>query len=116
MSLTLYIDHNVHAGIVQGLRDRGIDCLTALQDGMAAAEDESILRRAAELGRVVVSQDVDFLAIATAWITEGRQFEGVIYARQRSITIGMAIRDIEIIVKVMDPSEMRNWIERVPLT
>ena len=82
------MDHNVHPGITQGLRDRGIDCLTALEDSRAAAEDIAILLRAADLGRVVFSQDVDFLVITADWIASGRPFAGVIYASQMGITIG----------------------------
>ena len=43
MSLNLCMDHNVQAGITQGLRERGVDCLTVQEDGMAAAADEVIL-------------------------------------------------------------------------
>jgi len=65
LSLNFYMDHNVHGAIVQGLRDRGVDCLTALEDSMAEAADDSILQRAMELNRVVFSQDTDFLIIST---------------------------------------------------
>lgn len=109
------MDHNVHGGIVQGVRGRGVDCLTAGEDGMAVADDESILRRAGELGRVVFTQDVDFFEIAHRWLNEGREFGGVIFARQMGITVGDAVRDLELIAKVMEPGEMRNWIEYIPL-
>jgi hypothetical protein len=63
----------------------------------------------------VLTQDVDFLAITTAWLRAGRDFAGVIYGRQRTMSIGDAIRDVEVIVGVMEPAEMRNVIERIPL-
>jgi hypothetical protein len=115
MSLRFYMDHNVHAGITQGLRDRGVDCLTAMEDSMAAAEDHDILARAMSLDRVIFSQDVDFLVITSQWIAGGRDFAGVIYASQMGITIGQAIADLELFAKVLDPQDMRNRLERIPL-
>ena len=115
MSLRLYMDHNVHAGITQGLRNRGVDCLTAAEDFMAAAEDEEILVRATALGRVVFSEDVDFLALASQWLASGRPFAGVIFASQMGITIGQAISDLELFAKVLDSEDMRNQLERIPL-
>jgi predicted nuclease of predicted toxin-antitoxin system len=109
------MDHNVHAGITQGLRNRGINCLTALEDSRASADDHSILVRAAELGRVVFTQDVDFLAIASERITSGNPFAGVIFASQMGITIGQAIADLELFAKVLDPEDMNNVLERIPL-
>ena len=115
MSLLLYMDHNVHAGITRGLRDRGVDCVTALEDGMAAAEDSVILLRASQVGRVVFTQDMDFLAIAAQWLRAGREFAGVIYARQMGITIGQAIADLELMSQALNPADMQNIIEWIPL-
>ncbi len=115
MSLKLYMDHNSHGGIVAGLRKRGIDLITAESDGMADADDEPLLQRAADLGRVVFTQDVDFIEIAGNWIESGRNFAGVIYARQMGLNVGVVLRDVELIATVLEPEEMRNWIERVPL-
>jgi hypothetical protein len=47
------MDHHVHSGITKGLRRRGIDVLTAGEDGRASVPDEVLLERATELGRVV---------------------------------------------------------------
>jgi hypothetical protein len=41
--------------------------------------------------------------LADEWLTNGRDFAGVIYAPQLGITIGQAIRDLELIAKVMEP-------------
>jgi predicted nuclease of predicted toxin-antitoxin system len=109
------MDHNVHAGITQGLRDRDVDCLTAMEDSRASADDTAILLRAAALDRVVFTQDVDFLVIASAWIASGHPFAGVIYASQMGITIGHAITDLELFAKALDQEDMRNVLERLPL-
>lgn len=115
MSLKLYMDHNVHAAITDGLRQRGVDCLNAQDDGMSAASDESILIRARELGRVVFTQDADFLEITASWLATNTLFAGVIYARQMGITIGQAISDLQLFATLLEPEEMQNRLEYIPL-
>ena len=115
MSLALYFDHNVDRAIVEGLRARGVDALTAMEDGMDRRPDELVFQRATDLGRVTVTNDSDFLAIARRWQREGHYFAGLIRAHQDGISIGDVIEDIEIIAKVKEPNEMANYIEHVPL-
>ncbi len=114
MSLPLYFDHHVKVAIVKGLRRRGVDILTCVEDGTDRSTDAEILQRATELGRPVFTQDDDFLAVADEWMAVGRDFAGVIYAHQLGITIGKAIRDLELIAKVFDLIDMRNRIEFIP--
>ncbi|MEO8498992.1 MAG: DUF5615 family PIN-like protein [Planctomycetota bacterium] len=115
MSIALYMDHHVKAAITLGLRDLGVDVITCAEDGTDTWEDVAILARATELGRIVFTQDEDFLVIADRWISERRQFSGLIYSRQLALTIGQAIRDLELIAKVIEPDDMRNRIEFLPL-
>jgi hypothetical protein len=109
------MDHHVHAAITDGLRARGIDVVTAFEDGTADWEDDDLLHRATELGRVLFSQDRDLLEIARNWQHSGRQFAGVVYAHQFGVTIGQAINDLELIATICDPEDMKNWLEFLPL-
>jgi hypothetical protein len=109
------MDHHVSAPITEGLRRRGIDVLTAHEDGAAELDDESSLERAYHLGRVLFSQDRDLLVIAHHWLETGREFSGLIYAHQLDITIGRAVRDLELLVQVLEPDDLRNHIEFLPL-
>ena len=115
MSLDFYIDHHVHAGIVRGLRTRGINCLTAREDSAQQLDDEDLLARATLLARIMFSQDHDMPAIGSAWIASGREFAGIVHAPQLGITVGQAIRDLELIAQVMSPEEMKNTILWIPL-
>jgi hypothetical protein len=115
VSLAYYFDHHVPAAICEGLRRRGIDIITAAEDGHADLPDETILARATALGRLVFTQDGDFLVIASEWATVGRQYAGIVYGHQLLITIGQAIRDLELISQIMDPHEMANRVEFLPL-
>lgn len=115
MSVAFYMDHHVDAAITEGLRRRRIDVLTAYEDGAAQLEDADLLARATQLGRVLFSQDVDLLIIADRWLQINREFAGLVYAHQLGITIGQAIRDLSLIAQALDPEDMRNHIEFLPL-
>ena len=64
---------------------------------------------------MLFSQDRHLLVITRAWLRSGREFAGLIYAHQFNITIGRAIRDLELMAKALEPDDMRNQIEFLPL-
>ena len=115
MSVALFLDHHVHAGITRGLRRRGIDVVTADEDGRATAPDEELLVRATELGRPIFTQDDDFLELADQWLHAGRPFTGVIYAHQLRATIGQVVSDLQLICEVALPTDLCNTVLFLPL-
>lgn len=115
MTLALYMDVHVPRAITNGLRIRGIDVLTAQEDGYATADDERLLERATELERVLFSQDDDLLVQAKHRQTMGAPFAGVIYAHQLGITIGRCIEDLELVAKLAEPEDIASRVEFLPL-
>lgn len=115
MSLALYTDVHVRQEITDALRLRGVDVVTAREDGADRLPDDSLLDRAAELGRVLVSQDRDLLAHATARQRTGIRFTGVVYGHQLRVTIGGCIEDLELIAKVYEPADMADRVLYLPL-
>ena len=109
------MDHHVHGAITEGLRQRDVDVITAHEDHAADLDDEKLLARASQLGRVLFSQDVDLLVITEQWLQTNREFSGLIYAHQLSITIGQAIRDLTLMAQVFEPENIRNRVEFLPL-
>jgi hypothetical protein len=89
--------------------------VTSYEDGTAALDDEFLLERITALGRTIFTHDDDFLAIAAQWLSAGRPFAGVAYAHQLSITVGQAIRDLELIAEALDPADVRNRVVFLPL-
>jgi hypothetical protein len=73
------MDHHVHA---------------AITDGAAPLDDEELLARATQLGRVLSSQGEDLLTLIHRWLQTGRALAGLVYAQQLGVTIGQAIRDL----------------------
>ena len=93
MPLRLYADECVNARIVAGLRRRGVDVVTAADNGLLSASDELHVERALALGRAVVTSDRDFLVIVSAILVRGESFPGLIFIQPRS-TLGDAVRRI----------------------
>lgn len=115
MAIRFYMDVHVSAAITGTLRRRGIDVITSQEDGTREVEDDVLLQRAAELDRVLVSQDTDFLRIAHQWQREGRKFPGIIFAHQQGISIGQCIDDLELIAECCEPKEVANRFLFLPL-
>ena len=74
-----------------------------------------MLERATELGRVLFSQDRDFLILAHRWLQAGRIFSGLVYAHQLNVTIGQAVEDLEVIAQLLLPKEAENQVYFLPL-
>jgi len=109
------MDVNVRRAISDGLRRAGEDVLTAQDDGSTQLPDPELLDRATKLGRVLFSQDDDLLREATERQELGVRFSGVIYAHQLRITVGQAIRDLQLIAEVYEPEDIVNRVEYLPL-
>jgi Domain of unknown function (DUF5615) len=113
--LWLYMDVHVKAAIPAGLRRRGLDVVTAQEDGGTRLEDVALLERATALQCVLFSQDDDLLAIARARQTMAVVFVGLIYGHQLAATMGKYVLDLEMICQVLNPGDMANRIEYLPL-
>jgi predicted nuclease of predicted toxin-antitoxin system len=113
--IRLYMDVHVHGAITQALRDRGADVLTAQEDGAAELLDPDLLDRAAQLGRLLFTQDKDFLRIATERQRKGEPFQGVCYAAQSNAMLGNYIDDLDLIAIASDPEEYANRVVYLPL-
>jgi hypothetical protein len=111
----LYTDVHVHRAITEELRLRGVDVLTAQEDGGRRLPDGELLGRATALGRVLFTQDVDLLREAAQRQRRGEPFAGVVYAHQRYVTIGQCIRDLELIAYAGEIEEFANRVEYLPL-
>ncbi len=115
MSLKLYMDVHVHRAITVGLRQRGVDVLTAQEDGSDRFDDRALLNRATAIGRVLFTQDEDFLSEAADRQQRGESFVGVIFGRQSEVTIAQYIADLELLAKACEPEEMIDRLQYLPL-
>jgi len=115
VTIALYMDHHVPQAVTDGLRRRGVDVLTASEDGHESVPDQVLLTRATVVQRILYTHDEDFLAIAWQWQRSGRPFPGIVYLGRKSVSSGQPIDDLELIAKAWDPEEMRNKVQYIPL-
>jgi hypothetical protein len=110
------MDVHVRLPVTTALRRRGIDVLTAQQDGATRFPDPKLLDRATQLKRVLFSQDDDLLVEASRRQKLAISFGGLIYAHQQNITVRQAIDDLELIALAATPAELADRIVFLPLT
>jgi hypothetical protein len=115
VSIKLYIDVHVRQAITMGLRLRGVDVLTAQEDGARRLSYPLLLDRATALGHVLFSQDEDLLREAAQRQQRGLPFTGVIYAHQLKVTIGQCVRDLELLAHAGAPEDFANRVQYLPL-
>lgn len=113
--VAFYMDVHVKEAITRSLRRRGVDVLTAQEDGSARLDDPALLDRAGILNRLIFTQDDDFLTEANRRQTSGEYFAGVLYQHQQATVIGQCIDDLEIIARVSEIEEYANQVRYLPL-
>jgi hypothetical protein len=104
------MDVHVRSEVTEALRCRGVDVLTAQEDGSARLLDPDLLNRATALGRVLFTQDDDLLAEAAQRQRLGKDFGTVIYAHQMRVSVVQCIDDLELFAKAANSEEI--WRKR----
>ena len=107
------MDVHVHGAITDGLRSRGVDVLTARDDGTIRWEDSDLLDRATALSRVLFTNDRDLFRIVAARQQLGISFAGVIYAPQTA-PLGRVLRDLELCALACGADDFANGLTYLP--
>jgi len=97
----------VSNAIARGLRARGVDVTTTAEVGLQNASDDSQLEYIESAGRVIVTQDDDFLRFHSA----GQQHPGIIYSKHENRSVGEIIRFLQLVNDCLDPDDMRGRVE-----
>jgi predicted nuclease of predicted toxin-antitoxin system len=105
--MRFHLDEHVADAIAQGLRQRGIDVTTTAEANLLDAEDEEHLAFARSSGRIVVTQDADFLRLDS----EDRNHLGIVYYAQGTRKIGEVIGHLVLMHECMEADEMRGRVE-----
>ena len=80
--------------------------LTVAEAGLLGATDETHLARAGADGRVLFTQDEDFLRLHA----KGTPHAGIAYARQGT-SVGDIIRGLMLIYQLLGPDDMKGHVE-----
>jgi len=104
--IRFYADEHVSKAVVRALRQRGVDVLTVQDAGMSGASDREHLELATRQGRVVFTQDDDFLRLHAA----GAKHAGIVYAPAQA-SIGDIIYGLMLVYQVLDAEDMVEQVE-----
>ena len=105
------MDHHVPSAVTQGLRLRGVDVLTCHEDerpSWTMLPFSHVLRSSAGC----CSRRT---RIFWSWPVSGREFVGILYGHQLQLTIGQAVRDLELAAEILERDDTRNRVEYLPL-
>ena len=106
-TIRFHLDEHCPTAVVDGLRRRGIDVVTTVEANLRSAKDEAHLAYWFAQGRVLFTQDEDFLRLHAA----GSPHAGIAYCHQETRSVGEIIRGLQLIWEVYDPEEMAGRIE-----
>lgn len=110
-----YFDVHVPHTVATQLVKRGIDVLTAQADHSATLSDHQLLERARDLGRIMVTSDIRFRALAEHWQAHDLTFGGLIFAHPLHVTIGRMVLDLELVARALSQEEIENQVLFLPL-
>jgi len=106
-TIRFHLDENVDPRVAAGLRLHAIDVTTSAEAGLLSASDLEQLDYIVREGRVIITQDTDFLRLAAS----GHAHPGVIFYPAGTRSIGDVIRGVRLIWELLEPAEMQNRIE-----
>jgi hypothetical protein len=109
----LYIDEDaMQTGLVDALRARRVDLVTALEAGMINRSDEEHLARARDAGRALYSFNMgDYAQIHADWLSRGERHAGIILAPQTRFSIGEQVRRLLNLLDQIPPARMGSRVE-----
>jgi uncharacterized protein with PIN domain len=88
--MRFHLDEHVDPAIAHGLRLRGIDVTTTEDANLLGAPDESHLEFARREGRIIFTNDSDFLRFASNDI----EHSGIAYCARNARPIGHVVRHL----------------------
>ena len=106
-TIRFHLDENCHRAIGEGLRRRGVDVTTTPEAALLSASDEEQISYALPRGRVIFTQDRDFLRLHAA----GVPHPGIVYCDKDTFSVGEIITRLVLIWEIYEPEELANRVE-----
>lgn len=106
-TIRFHLDEHCDPAIAAGLRLHGVDVTTTQDVDLLAAEDEEHLVYGRATGRVIFTQDEDFLRLNGA----GAEHRGIAFCHQRARSLGQIIAGLLLIWEVYEPEEIAGRVE-----
>ncbi|HEV8716191.1 MAG TPA: DUF5615 family PIN-like protein [Candidatus Binatia bacterium] len=116
MRVRFQADADFNQDIVRAVRRQtpAVDFQTAHEAGLAGLEDDAVLERAAQEGRILVSHDRRTMPHHFAAFIAGKTSAGVILV-PKNLPIRQAVEDLVLIWEASEAEEWVNQIDSLPL-
>ena len=98
---------HISTALALALRRRGIDVTTTSDANLIGALDREHLSYSTGAGRVVVTQDADFLQLHA----EGVPHAGIVYCQVQSRSLSEMVRRLVLIHQVFSDEDLKNRVE-----
>jgi predicted nuclease of predicted toxin-antitoxin system len=105
-TVRFHLDEHIPSALADALKRRGIDVTTAAEAGLLGLEDERHFEFALQTGRVIVTQDADFLRMHA----EGKSHAGIAFCKRGSRSIGQLLQTLLLIHRTMKSDEMKQKV------
>ena len=108
-----FFDEHLPNAVVDALRAVGADVLTVVEAARVGIPDDEQLRYATSDGRVMVTHDEDYPALAAQFWASGETFAGIAYSHPLKYygNVGGLISALLLVHGAMTPDEMLNHVE-----
>jgi len=101
-----YLDEHVDRALMKALRRHGYDVLSSTEAQLDGEADVLVLQYAASRGRVLVTQDADFLRMHS----EGVRHAGIVYFPQHT-SLRRMVEGVLLVAGAMSAQEVENSVQ-----
>ena len=109
--IKLYLDEDtINRALINGLRVRGFDVLTAREADLIQIADQEHLEYATSLNRTVFTfNSRDFVKLHVEYLSTSRHHAGIIVSDQ--LQVGVVIRRLLKLLHARSADDMQDWLE-----
>jgi predicted nuclease of predicted toxin-antitoxin system len=105
--IRFHLDEHIDRDIARALLLYGIDVTTTVEAGLRTKTDEDQWLFIQQQQRVLVTQDRDFLVMASM----SNDYPGMVYFKQGSRSIGQVIEMLILLYEIYTPEDMLGMVE-----
>ena len=105
--IRFHLDEHASNALATALRRLGIDVTTTHDAGLSGALDQEHLSYCLETGRVMFTQDEDYLELHASGVAHA----GIAYCHQRQRSLRELIDGLQLIWELLDEEDMTGRIE-----
>jgi len=110
MQIRLYVDEDAMArAAVSGLRARGVDVTTVLEEGMSEKDDVEQLEYATQQGRAIYTFNVGhFCQLHREYLAQRKNHAGIIVVYRQRYSVGEQIKRLSNLINTKSAEEMKD--------